>query len=124
MQISKSIKVTLETNNKKTNSTQLTADSWSLEAGSYQINKEEISIIRTLYKFPETVFEAGANLSPNYICAYLYDLASKFNHFYRKHKVLDAPEDEKQFRIELTQAVAQVIKNGLNLLGIEVLEKM
>jgi arginyl-tRNA synthetase len=88
-------------------------------------NDEEIALLRSIYKLPEVVFEAGNNLSPNLICSYLFDLAQKFNFFYKKHKVLKAETDElRNARLALTAATAQVIKNGLYLLGIEVLEKM
>jgi arginyl-tRNA synthetase len=90
-----------------------------------ELNNEEQAILRTLYKFPEMVFEAGMNLSPNLLCLYLFDLAQKFNLFYRKHKVLKAQSAKlKTQRLAITAATAQVIKNGLELLGIEVLEKM
>lgn len=88
-------------------------------------NEEEVAILRTLYKFPEIVIDATVNLSPNLLCSFLFDLAQKFNLFYKKHKVLKAEsKDLRDARLALTAAVAQVIKNGLYLLGIEVLEKM
>lgn len=89
-----------------------------------KFNKEEIAILRTLYKFPEIVFEAGVNLAPNLLCSYLFDLAQKFNLFYKKHKVLKIEKEKREARLAITAATTQVIKNGLNLLGIEVLEKM
>jgi arginyl-tRNA synthetase len=88
-------------------------------------NQEEEDIVRILYKFPEVVHEAGLSLSPYLICNCLFDLAQKFNTFYRKHKVLGAETEEiKVSRIFLTKAVVQVLRNGLELLGIDVLEKM
>lgn len=90
-----------------------------------ELNDEEVALLRTLYKFPEVVLDAGNNLAPNLICTYLFDLAQKFNLFYKKHKVLKAESNEiKNMRLTLTAATAQVIKNGLRLLGIEVLERM
>lgn len=89
-----------------------------------EFNKEEMAILRTLYRFPEVVSGAGINLAPNLICNFLFDLAQKFNLFYKKHPVLKAESGKRETRIALTSAVAQVLKNGLHLLGIEVLEKM
>ena len=86
------------------------------------IKSEELSILRTLYKFPEVVLEAGKTYSPNIICNYLFNLAQRYNTFYNKHKIIKS-KDEK-FRLILTSATAQVLKNGLNLLGIKTLEKM
>ena len=51
-------------------------------------------------------------------------MAKKFNEYYHKHQILKAEDDVKNARIALIKSVAQVIENGLNLLGIEVLEKM
>ncbi|NCN58865.1 arginine--tRNA ligase [Candidatus Roizmanbacteria bacterium CG22_combo_CG10-13_8_21_14_all_38_20] len=89
---------------------------------SLQPNIEELTILRTLYKYPEVVLEAGKTYSPNLICNYLFDLAQKYNTFYNKHKVIGG--DNVQFRLQLTSATAQVLKNGLKLLGIKTLEKM
>ncbi|PIU02361.1 arginine--tRNA ligase [Candidatus Shapirobacteria bacterium CG09_land_8_20_14_0_10_49_15] len=89
------------------------------------ISAEEIAVLRTLYKFPEVVAEAGEKYAPNLVCNFLFELASAYNLFYNKQSILKAaPEERKQFRLVLTAAVAQVVRNGLNLLGIEAVEKM
>ena len=89
------------------------------------LTHEELIILRTLYKFPEVVYDAGRTFSPNLICNYLYDIAQKYNLFYQKVSILNAENEEaKMFRLSLTNATAQVLKNGLTLLGIDVLEKM
>jgi len=86
---------------------------------------EELSLLRTFYKFPEVVSEAGKMFSPNVIANFLFDLAHKYNLFYQKIPILNAEtEEQKKFRLSLTAATAQVIKNGLHLLGIKVPEKM
>jgi len=86
---------------------------------------EEQAILRTVYKFPEVVQQAGEKFSPNLICSFLFDLAQKYNVFYNKHSILKADNKELiRFRLFLTLAVSQVIKTGLNLLGIEAPEKM
>lgn len=84
----------------------------------------EVTILRTLYKFPEVVQNAAENYAPNYIADYIFDLAQKFNAFYRECPVLKAEGEVKNSRLLLTAAVSQVLKNGLYLLGIEVLERM
>jgi len=88
-------------------------------------NPEELNLLRTLYKFPEVVQEAGENYAPNLICNFLYDLAQKYNLFYNKHSILKAKNQKsKDFRLALTAAVSQILKNGLNLLGISTPERM
>ncbi len=84
-----------------------------------KLNTEELMILRTIYKFPEVVREAGKKYAPNLIANYLFDLAQKFNLFYNKHRIIG-----NDFRLALTTAVAQVLQNGLDLLGIQTPEKM
>lgn len=88
------------------------------------ISKEEKDLLRMFYQFPEVVKKAAQNFSPHLIATYLFDLAQKFNLFYQKCQILKADEEIKNFRLLLTQATAQVLKNGLYLLGIETVEKM
>ncbi len=107
---------------------------WKMENGKLnsqfsilnsQFEPEELSILRVLYRFPEVVVEAGENYSPNLICNFLFDLAQKYNFFYNKLPILKAESEElKDFRLALTAAVGQIIKNGLNLLGIQTPERM
>ncbi|MBL7036220.1 arginine--tRNA ligase, partial [Candidatus Microgenomates bacterium] len=86
------------------------------------MEKEEKELLQTLIHFPEVVFNATQSYSPNLVCNYLYDLASSYNTFYSKHKILGSETEE--FRVELTSATGQVLKNGLSLLGIQAPEKM
>ena len=86
--------------------------------------KEETELIRALSNFPEIVLKSANDLKPHLIASYIYSLAQKFNEYYHKHHVLKADEKIKDARLLLISAVRQVIKNGLNLLGIDVLERM
>ena len=89
------------------------------------LKTEEQNLLRTIYKFPEVIQQAGEKFSPNLICSFLFDLAQKYNVFYNRLSILKADEAELvSFRLFLTMAVSQVIKNGLHLLGIETSEKM
>lgn len=83
---------------------------------------EELLLMRKLSQFDEIIVTATKNYSPNIICNYLYELSSKFNTFYNKHKIVES--DEEEFRILLSKGTAQVLKNGLKLLGIESPNKM
>lgn len=88
-------------------------------------NKEEKDILRTLIHFPEVVEEAAQNYAPNLLCNYLYQLASQYNTLYAKCPILtNSDQQVTNFRLTLTSAVGQVLKNGLNLLGIQVPERM
>ncbi|MEA3295578.1 MAG: arginine--tRNA ligase [Patescibacteria group bacterium] len=90
-----------------------------------EFNQEENAILRTIYKFPEIIEKAGESFSPNLICNFVFDLSQKYNAFYDKHKIIKADTiEQKEFRIALTFATSQIIKNSLNLLGISTLKKM
>lgn len=90
-----------------------------------QLESEEVTLLRTIYKFPEVIQEAGENYAPNLICNFLFDLAQKYNLFYNKQPILKAETEKlKNFRLALTATVGQVIKNGLHLLGIETPKRM
>lgn len=95
---------------------------WSLELGHWDSSPEELLLLRTLYRFPEVIEEAAGQLAPNVLCSFLFDLAQKFNLFYQKHKIIQS--ERQDFRLVLTAAVGQVLKNGLYLLGIEAPERM
>lgn len=81
---------------------------------------EERAVLRKINQFPDIVLSAGQNLLPNIICNYLFELAQLFNTFYQLLPVLNQDNEEvRDFRLKLCLATAQVIKNGLDLLGIE-----
>jgi arginyl-tRNA synthetase len=90
-----------------------------------KLKKEEMDILREIYKLPEIIQEAAEKFSPNLICNFVFDLAKKYNLFYDLYPILKAENEEtKNFRLILTKSVAQIIKNSLSLLGISVPQKM
>lgn len=92
---------------------------------NYKMNSEEVAIARWIYRFPEVIEEAARRYSPNLVANFIYELAQKYNGFYNKHSILEAgTEEQKDFRLLLTRATGEIIKKGLNLLGLEVLESM
>ena len=86
--------------------------------------KEELEIIKMLGNFNDVVKTSGNNYKIHILARYLLDLAQSFNNFYHSYPVLKADEELKKARLLLISCVKQVIKNGLNLLGIDVLERM
>lgn len=87
--------------------------------GKKPCNPEEISILRWLYRYPELVSEAGEKFAPHLIAGYVYELAARFNTFYNQHQIVGNDQ-----RLVLTRAVANVLKSGLGLLGIQAPEEM
>lgn len=90
----------------------------------YAFDAEERKIMQLIERFPFVVSEATRQLAPHTIATYLFDLAQSFNSFYNTHQILDDDLSAQAFRLSLSQAVAIVLKNGLWILGIEVVEKM
>lgn len=99
------------------------AKTTSLEAPS-QMAPEEITLIRSFYLFPEVIIRSASDMSPHHLTQYLFDLAQKYSLFYEKCRIIGEPQPVESFRLFLTATTVSVLKTGLNLLGIEVLEKM
>jgi len=88
-------------------------------------SQEEQVILRQVYRFKEYVREAGERFSPSLIASFAVELAQAYNSFYNTHRVLQADQKEqKNFRLLLTAATAQLLSNSLYLLGISAPEKM
>ena len=102
------------------------AKSWQ-KPGFCQLSlaSEERAVLGLLFKFPEIVAEAARTFSPNLLCNFAYELAQKYNLFYEKLPILNAEEKEQKiFRLALTKATAQILKNSLGLLGIGAPKRM
>lgn len=101
-----------------------------LEIGNLKLEIEERNLLRLLARFDETVVESAIRYAPNVLCMYLFELAQAFNLFYQKHPILNPSaalrekDDVQAFRLALTAATGEVIKQGLNLLGIQAPERM
>ena len=90
-----------------------------------ELSDKEISLIQHLQGFQAAVKQAGTDYNPSCIANYCYELVKEYNQFYHDFSVLrEEDEKKRQFRIALSAAVSQVIKNGMGLLGIEVPERM
>ena len=97
----------------------------SLEPSTLQLEPLESTILRKLVQFPEVVNQVTQDYFPNNLCNYLFELSQNFNSFYQEVPVLAEKNDEvRSFRLNLITATAQVISNGLYLLGIEAPEEM
>ena len=89
------------------------------------LNEKETDLIQKLNDFGAAVAQAGIDYSPSGIANYCYELTKQFNQFYHDYSILNADDDaQKTVRLVLAANVAKVIKNGMELLGIEVPERM
>ena len=86
---------------------------------------EEIGLIKALNDYPAIVASAGENFAPSIIGAYAYDLAKLFNGYYHDHSILKEEDAEvRRMRLQLAEQVARTIRHAMQLLGIEVPERM
>lgn len=94
------------------------------------INVEKINdkysqeIIKLLYNFEETLIQVTKKEEPSILSRYLIDLAKAFSIFYNENKIITENKEVQDARVYLTYAVNQVLKNGANLLGIQMPDKM
>jgi arginyl-tRNA synthetase len=87
--------------------------------------EEDLEMLKTLDQFPGILVSAAQNLSPHYVSHYLLELAGKLHRYYTTHPVLAAgSQGLVRSRLALCLAVAQVLRNGLTLLGVSAPEKM
>lgn len=84
----------------------------------------ETSLIKTLFKFPDAVQSAADAREPHRVINFLNDVASAFTTFYHDCRIIGVDENLAQARIELAKVTAQVLKNGLTILGITAPERM
>lgn len=86
---------------------------------------EELTLAKHLLNFGLTLEAVAEELRPNYLCNYLFELAGKFTSFYENCPVLKADDEAtRNFRLTLCALTARVLKQGLETLGIEVVEQM
>ena len=94
------------------------------------INIEKINdeysqeIIKLLYNFEETLIQVTKKEEPSILSRYLIDVAKAFSSFYNENKIIVEDKEIQDARVYLTYAVNQVLKNGANLLGIQMPDKM
>jgi len=88
-------------------------------------NAEEVQLLQRLIEFPAEVQSAVQDLNPSKVAGHIFTTAKAFNQFYNKHQVLQAESEQlTSARLELIKATAVVLKRGLSLLGVDVLENM
>ena len=94
-------------------------------SGNSPLNEKERALIQKLSEYATVVAQAGVDYSPSGIANYCYELTKEFNQFYHDYSILNAEEPAQQIvRLVLARNVAKTIRNAMNLLGIEVPERM
>lgn len=88
-----------------------------------ETNEDEEGLLRELLHFNEIVKLASNNFSPHLLTTYLFDLCKAYNAFYEKHKVL-SNDDNEYIRLAITKTISNIIKLSMEILGIEVMNKL
>lgn len=108
------------------------AQSISKKASEFKINIDTkipdswqtTDLEKYLYRFPEIIELSFHELLPHHVVNYVTELAQYFNSWYGQGKIIDSDNPETGYKLALVQATAQVIKNGLWVLGIKAPEEM
>ena len=82
------------------------------------------SLSLALSRYQPSLLDSAINYSPSTLTQYLFGLGQAFNSFYQSVRVIDAPDEEKDILLTLVKATMVVMKDGLDRLGIEVVERM
>ena len=86
---------------------------------------KEVRLIKLLNSYPSKVAEAGAAYSPAVIANYAYDLAKEFNQYYHDTRILqEEVEEVRRFRLLLVSTVADVLVKAMDILGIQLPDRM
>lgn len=102
--------------------TKLTSE---IDTDKLELNSNELLLLRKMTQFTEVIESSAQQYLPNLLCNYLFELAQNFNTFYQETPILKEPSEPlRDFRLVLITATAQIIKNGLALLGITAPEEM
>ncbi len=91
---------------------------------SYLTTEDEFQLVKLLGAFKDSVREAVERYEPFVVIRHVTEIAKAYNKFYNTHPILNAEENVKNARLQLTKAVGTVIKTGLGLAGIETPENM
>jgi len=98
---------------------------FSKETAVTELHEKEKALLKTLAQFPEVIQQAAKTYSPALVANYTYDLVKEYNSFYQSVSILGETDEEKKiFRVQLSDKVAQTIKNAFALLGIDVPARM
>ena len=89
------------------------------------LETDEKDLIAQLYEFPSLILEAAREYDPSVIANYSYNLAKSYHKFYHDFSILKAESEAAiAFRLKLCQAIANTLRFGMDLLGIEMPERM
>ena len=90
-----------------------------------QTEPAEKELLAQLYAFPDVIETAAKEYDPSHVAAFCYNLAKLYHRFYHEHSILGAAnEPARDFRLMLSIATGNVLRKGMDLLGIEMPDRM
>ena len=90
-----------------------------------KLHNSELALVKLIVDFEKTIEEAGNNYDPSIIATYSYELAKAYSKLFADCSIFQAESEEaKYFRVALSKTTGEVIKKAMNLLGIDVPERM
>ncbi len=93
--------------------------------GEIEMTDKEVTLVQSLTNFPSVLAQAGVDFNPAALANYAYDLVKDYNNYYQTTPMFKEENDElKNFRLILSKNVGKVITQCMNLLGIEMPERM
>ena len=98
---------------------------WPTSWGAIELGHEqEAALAKVLLRFGEVVHKAAETCQPHLLCDHVYEVARAFSRFYDQCQVLNAEGETREHRLGLTWLTGRQLETGLQLLGIEVLDRM
>lgn len=92
---------------------------------SLVLNPKEKSLLKLIHEFPGVVKDAGDTFNPSLIANFIYELVKEFNQFYHDYSILkEEKPDVRNLRLVLSEVTAGIVKRGMELLGVEMPERM
>ena len=86
--------------------------------------KEELDLVKHLIRFPEVIFEISQNYQVHHLARYAFELANKFHKFYEKYRIISEDQKITEARLSLVKTVHNVLRESLNLMGLQAPQKM
>jgi len=88
------------------------------------VEPEELHLLKALAAWPEMVESAAQNLEPHRVIFFMQDLAAQFHSYYNKHRVISDDSELSRARLWLAEGIRVILRNGLNLIGVNAPETM
>ena len=91
----------------------------------FEMSQKELEVVKMISSFPGVIQFAAKDLSPALLSNYLFNLVKSYNSFYQDSPIIrEENSDLKNFRLQLSIMTSKVLERGMNILGIEMPERM